>query len=151
MIPAARRSCPFIGTISRPERFMRYCAKPASAGPNFSIFSDLEEHAEVLVEQDVGVEHDRAPPHLPRAVHLAQQILAATGEELMIRLQMRAAHQKRGLGLYLAILRRRRIEIADRAASLAAPLPLVRVTPAVEAGDHVHSLVHDPKEQRVWK
>ena len=37
----------------------------------------------------------------------------------------------------------------DRTASLAAPLPLARVTPAVKAGDHVHSLVHDPKEQRV--
>jgi hypothetical protein len=24
MIPAARRSCPFIGTISRPERFALY-------------------------------------------------------------------------------------------------------------------------------
>ena len=31
---------PFIGTISRPERFVRYCAKPASAGPSFSIFSE---------------------------------------------------------------------------------------------------------------
>jgi hypothetical protein len=72
-------------------------------------------------------------------------------EGLTIRLQVRAAHQKCGLGMHLAVLRRRRIEIADRAASLAAPLPLVRVTPAVEAGDHVHSLVHDPKEQRVWK
>src|SRR5438128_2616465 len=40
---------------------------------------------------------------------------------------------------------------SDPAASLAAPLPLTRVTPAVEAGDHVHSLVHDPKEQRVRK
>jgi len=49
----------------------------------------LQEDAEVLVEQDVGVEHNRAAPHPPRAVHLAQQILAATGEELMIRLQVR--------------------------------------------------------------
>ena len=72
-------------------------------------------------------------------------------ERSWIRLQVRAVYEKRGLGLHLAVLRRRRIEIADRAASLAAPLPLVRVTPAVEAGDHVHSLVHDPKEQRVWK
>ena len=37
----------------------------------------------------------------------------------------------------------------DRTASLAAPLPLARVTPAVKAGDHVHSRVHDPKDQRV--
>ena len=29
-----------------------------------------EKHAEVLVEQDVGVEHDRAPRHLPGAVHV---------------------------------------------------------------------------------
>ena len=49
--------------------------------------SGLEEDAEVLVEQDVGVEHDRAPGHLPRAVDLAQHVLAATGEELMIRIQ----------------------------------------------------------------
>src|SRR6202011_6011639 len=80
-----------------------------------------------------------------------QQILAATGEELIIRLQVRAVHQKRSLGLDLAVLQRRGFEIADRAASLAAPLPLARVAPAVEAGDHVHSLVHDPKEQRVRK
>ena len=32
-------------------------------------FCSLKEDAEVLVEQDVGVEHDRAPPDLPRAVH----------------------------------------------------------------------------------
>src|SRR6266571_1254041 len=62
----------------------------------------LEEDAEVLVEEDVGVEDDRAPGHLPRAVRLAQHILAATGKELMIRLQVRAVHQKRGLGLDLA-------------------------------------------------
>ncbi len=36
---------------------------------------------------------------------------------------------------------------SDRTASLAAPLPLARVTPTVEAGDHVDRLVHDPKEQ----
>ena len=52
----------------------------------------LEEDAEVLVEEDVGVEHDRAPGHFPRAVHLAQQILATTGEQLMIGLQVRAVH-----------------------------------------------------------
>ncbi len=83
----------------------------------------------------------------------------------MIRLQVRAVHQKRGLGLYLGVLQRVRLErdprpranrygierSSDRAASLAAPLPLARVTLAVEAGDHVHSLVHDPKEQRVRK
>ncbi len=40
---------------------------------------------------------------------------------------------------------------SDRAASLAAPLPLARVTPAVEAGDYVHRLVNDPKEQRIRK
>src|ERR1700738_3531418 len=107
MIPAARRSCPFIGTISRPERFVRYGPKPASAGPSFSISSDLEEDAEVLVEQDVGVEHDRAPPHLPRAVHLPQHVLAATGEELMIGLEVRAVHQKRGLGPDLTVLQQR--------------------------------------------
>jgi hypothetical protein len=38
--PAARRSCPFIGTISRPECFVRYCARPASAGARFLIFSE---------------------------------------------------------------------------------------------------------------
>src|SRR6266478_2502496 len=74
----------------------------------------LEEDAEVLVEEDVGVEHDRAPGHLPCAIHLAQQILAAAGEELMIRLQVRAVHQKRGLGLDLAILQRRHLEVADQ-------------------------------------
>jgi hypothetical protein len=35
--------------------------------------------------------------------------------------------------------------------SLAPPLPLVRVAPGVKAGDHVHSLVPDSKEQRVRK
>ena len=99
MIPAARRSCPFIGTISRPERFVRYCAKPASAGPNFSIFSDLQEDAEVLVEEDVGVEHDCAPPHLPRAV----QVLAVAEEELVNRPEVRAVHQKRSPGPDLAV------------------------------------------------
>src|SRR2546429_8885180 len=77
---------------------------------------ELEEDAEVLVEQDVGVEDDRAPGHLPRAVHLAQQILAAAGEELMICLQVRAVHQKRGPGLNFAVLQRRRFEIADQMA-----------------------------------
>jgi hypothetical protein len=67
----------------------------------------LEEDAEVLVEQDVGVEHDRAHPHLPCAVRPPQQILTATGEELMIRLQVRAIHPKRGLGLCLAVFQRR--------------------------------------------
>jgi hypothetical protein len=32
----------------------------------------------------------------------------------MIRLQVRAAHQKRGLGLHLAVPQRRRLEIADQ-------------------------------------
>src|SRR5713101_7535910 len=41
-------------------------------------------------------------------------MLAATGEELMIRLQARAVHQKRGLGLYLAVLQRRRLESTDQ-------------------------------------
>jgi len=50
----------------------------------------LEEGGEVLVEDDVGVEHDRAPPHLPHAVPLAQHVLATAGEELMTRLQVRA-------------------------------------------------------------
>jgi len=36
---------------------------------------------------------------LPRAVRHAQHILAAAGEELMIGLQVRAVHQKRGRGL----------------------------------------------------
>src|SRR5271169_3051035 len=44
----------------------------------------LQEDAEVLVERDVGVEDDRVPRYLPGPLHLAQQILAATGEELMI-------------------------------------------------------------------
>src|SRR6266700_2233760 len=35
----------------------------------------LEEDAQVLVEEDVGVEHDRAPGHLPCAIHLAQPSL----------------------------------------------------------------------------
>jgi hypothetical protein len=55
----------------------------------------------VLTLEDVGVEHDRASGHRPRAVHLPQQILAAAGQELMIRLQVRTVHQKRGLGLHL--------------------------------------------------
>src|SRR6266446_2280200 len=93
----------------------------------------LEEDAEVLVEQDVGVEHDRAAPHLPRAVHLAQQILAATGEKLMIRLQVRAVHQKRGLGLDLAVLQRRRLEIADQVAGARRGI-LGPGHPAVEPG-----------------
>ena len=79
----------------------------------------LEKHAEVFVEQDVGVEPDRAPSHLPRAVHLPQHVLAATGEELMIRLQMRAVHRKRGLGLYLAVLKRGRLEIIDQVTTTA--------------------------------
>jgi hypothetical protein len=33
--PSRRRSWPFIGTISRPECFVRYCARPASAGARF--------------------------------------------------------------------------------------------------------------------
>src|SRR5438132_10813912 len=48
----------------------------------------LEEDAEVLVGEDVGVEHDRAPR--PRSVHLPQHVLAVTGEELVIRLHMGA-------------------------------------------------------------
>jgi hypothetical protein len=75
-------------------------------------FDPLGEDAEIFVEQDIGVEHDRALGHLPRAVHFPQQILAATGEELMIRLQVRAVDQKPGLGLDLAVLQRRRFEIA---------------------------------------
>src|SRR5258708_26176035 len=42
----------------------------------------LEEDAEVLVEEDVGVEDDRAPCHFPRPSHLAQHILAIAGEQL---------------------------------------------------------------------
>src|ERR1700730_1044074 len=86
--------------------FLCYAVNEPAAG--------LKKYAEVLVEQDVGVEHDRAPLYLPRAVHLAQHVLAATGEELMIRLQMRAVHQKRGLRLDLAVLQPRRLEIADQ-------------------------------------
>lgn len=33
----------------------------------------LQEHAEVLVEQDADVRHDRAPRDLPRTVRLQQQ------------------------------------------------------------------------------
>jgi hypothetical protein len=47
--------------------------------------SALEEDAEVLVEQHVGVEHDRAHRHFSRAVYLSQYFLAATEEKLMIR------------------------------------------------------------------
>ena len=54
----------------------------------------------------------RATFHPP--FYLAQHILAAAGEELMIRLQVRAVHQKRGPGLDLAALQRRRLEIADQ-------------------------------------
>jgi hypothetical protein len=75
----------------------------------------LEEDAEVLVAQHVGVEHDRAPRDLPRAPHLTQRVLATTREEVVVALEMRAVHDKRGLGLYLAVLqRRRRLEIADQ-------------------------------------
>src|SRR6202011_2332213 len=45
---------------------------------------------------------------------LAQQILAAAGEELVIGLQVRAVHQKRGLGLDLAALQPHCLEIADQ-------------------------------------
>jgi hypothetical protein len=33
---------------------------------------------------------------------------------MMIRLRVRAVHQKRGLGLHLAVLQRRPLEIADQ-------------------------------------
>src|ERR1051326_8139301 len=89
-----------------PRRFSRFCRAIEQNG--------LEEDAEVLVEKHVGVEHDRAPRHLPRAVHLAQHILAAAGKKLGIRLQMRAVHQKRGPGLSFAVLPWRRFEIADQ-------------------------------------
>jgi hypothetical protein len=49
-----------------------------------------------------------------RAVYFPQQILAATGEELMIRLQVQAVDQKRGLGLDHAVLQPRGFEIADQ-------------------------------------
>jgi hypothetical protein len=74
----------------------------------------LQKDAEVIIEQDVGVEHDRAPGDLPRAVHLAQHMLAAAGDELVIRLKMRAVDHKRGLGLYLTVLQRGRLEIIDQ-------------------------------------
>src|ERR1700730_1036953 len=94
-----------------------YCApnrRTESVGAATRSKTPLQEDAEVFVEEDVGVGPDRAPPHFPRAVDLAQHVVAATGEELVIRLQVRAAHQKRGLGLYLAVLQRRRFEIADQ-------------------------------------
>jgi hypothetical protein len=75
-----------------------------------------EKHAEVFVEEDVGVEDDRAPRDLPRAVHLPQRILAATGEVRMIRLQVRAVDQKRGPRLDFAVFQRRRLAIADQVA-----------------------------------
>ena len=37
----------------------------------------------------------------------------------MIGLQMQAAHQKRGLGLYLTVLQRGRLEIIDQVATTA--------------------------------
>src|SRR5689334_11291815 len=100
-----------------PRDFSRrgtYSPRSACHGYTSATLEALEEDAEVLVEQDVGVEDDRAPGHFPRALYIAQHILAATGEELMIRLQVRAVHQKRGLGLDLAILQGRRLEIADQ-------------------------------------
>src|SRR5438552_9086264 len=48
-----------------------------------------------------------------RAVHLAQHVLAAAGEQLMLGIQVREVHQKRGLGLDLGVLLRRRLEITD--------------------------------------
>ena len=45
-----------------------------------------------------------------------QRVLEATGEELMIRLQVRAVHQKRGLGLQLAVLQRCHLRIAYQVA-----------------------------------
>ena len=74
----------------------------------------LKEDAEVFVEEDVGVEHDRALRHLPGTLDLAQQILAAAGEELVIGFEMRAVYQKRGPGLDLAVLQRYCLEIADQ-------------------------------------
>src|SRR5262249_25959799 len=43
---------------------------------------------EVLVEEDVRVEDDRAPGHLPVAVDGSQDVLAEAGEELVVRLQV---------------------------------------------------------------
>jgi hypothetical protein len=63
----------------------------------------FEEDAEVFVEEDVGVEDDRAPGDLSCAVHIALQILAAAGEELVIGLRVRAVDQEGGPGLDLAV------------------------------------------------
>src|SRR6516225_6271030 len=71
----------------------------------------MQKDAEILVERDAGVEDDRAPPHLPRAVLLTHHVLAAAGEQLIIGLRVRVVHQKRGPGLDLAALQRRRFEL----------------------------------------
>jgi hypothetical protein len=62
-----------------------------------------EKHAEVFVEEDVDVRDDRAPGYLPRTLYLAQHILAASLEEPVIGLQVRAVRQKRGPGLDLLV------------------------------------------------
>src|SRR5207248_5480828 len=88
------------------------------AGPCVSqgLLKTLQKNAEVLVEEDVGVEQDRALGHLPPAGNLPQHVLAGAGEELVIRLQMRTVDKKGSPGLYLAVVLRRRLEIADQVA-----------------------------------
>ena len=58
----------------------------AASGPR-----PWREDAKVLVEEHIGVGDDVASRYLPRAVHLVQHVGATTGEELLIRLQVRPA------------------------------------------------------------
>src|SRR6266446_5885127 len=82
--------------------------------PSRSLSGLLQEDAEVLVEEDVGVEEDGALRDLPRAVHPAQHVLAAPGQELVVRLQVRAIHEEGRLGPHLAFRQRLRHEIANQ-------------------------------------
>src|ERR1700730_5007184 len=84
--------------VMKVRRSSQYKARVvASAGSQI-----LEKDAEVLVQEDVGVEEDGALRDLPGAVDPAQHVLAAPGQELVIRFQVRAVHEKGRLGLHLA-------------------------------------------------
>src|SRR5262249_19697868 len=76
----------------------------------------LKKDAEVFVQEHVGVEEDGALGDLPGAVHAAQHVFAAPGQELVIRFQVRAVDEEGRLCLHQAFGQRLRHEVADQMA-----------------------------------
>src|SRR4029077_7160925 len=136
--PPARKRTQTRPARTRPDTCRRPARPswPRSSALRSHPLDGLEEDAQVLVEQNVGIEHDRAPGDLPSAVHPAQHVLATAGEDLVVGLQMRAIDQERGPRLHLAPGQRRHLEVADQVAGARRRI-LGPGHPGVEAG-HPH-------------